>query len=353
MATLTVGTGQSYSTITAALAAAQNGDTINVNAGTYLNDFPATISQSVTLVGIGGMAHMSGTVPIPNGKAFLVTGTDATSTAVISITNFEFSGAAVSSNNGAGVRYQGGHLILNGCYFHDNQEGILGGADQTVGIVDINNCEFYNNGFGDGSTHNIYLEVNALNLNNVYSHSANVGHELKSRAATTTVLNSRFQDENGTASYCLDFPNGGNVTVSNCVIQKGVNSSNHTCMIAYGEEGAVQTGSVLSISGNTLINDCPALHEAVWNDTTVVAKIASNSQWAVATMLAGPGTVLTTTALTVQPTLVTTHPWPVVVTPIPTIASILALCTKLNAQLSKNPTAKTMLATIVADLKLL
>ena len=36
---LTVGPGQQYSTIAAAINASQNGDTIDVQAGTYLNDF--------------------------------------------------------------------------------------------------------------------------------------------------------------------------------------------------------------------------------------------------------------------------------------------------------------------------
>jgi hypothetical protein len=347
MAILTVGIGQQYSTITAGLHAALAGDTVNVQAGSYINDFPDTINQTVNLIGIGGMAHMSATTAVPNGKALLVIGNDSTSTCVVTISNFELSNVTVASNNGAGIRYQGGSLILNDCFLHDNQEGILGGANQTTGTVTINNTEFYNNGYGDGQTHNIYLEVGTLNLNNVYSHSAIVGHELKSRSGQTTIINSRFQDENGTASYCLDFPNGGNVSVTGCTIQKGINASNHTCLIAYGEEGAVQANSALLIRNNVLINDCAALHEAVWNASSVAALITNNSQWAVTTMLVGAGTVTATITLPTAPKLITTPP---VAPPAPTVASVVALCSKLHSQLAQ---ANLLLATIVTNINLL
>ncbi|MDB5446641.1 MAG: putative calcium-binding protein, partial [Phenylobacterium sp.] len=39
MATLTVGQGQQYATISAAVAASHDGDLLQVQAGTYTNDF--------------------------------------------------------------------------------------------------------------------------------------------------------------------------------------------------------------------------------------------------------------------------------------------------------------------------
>jgi len=49
MATLNVGAGQTYATLAAAVAASRDGDTIAVQAGTYVNDF-ATISKDITIV---------------------------------------------------------------------------------------------------------------------------------------------------------------------------------------------------------------------------------------------------------------------------------------------------------------
>src|SRR5688572_22795715 len=100
MATLTVGYGQQYGTIKAAVAASQDGDILQVQAGTYVNDF-AEINTKITLQGMGGMVKMVGIGWIPNEKAILVTNTDVT------IDHFEFSDAVVSSQNGAGIRYQG------------------------------------------------------------------------------------------------------------------------------------------------------------------------------------------------------------------------------------------------------
>src|SRR4030081_2119839 len=124
---LTVGPGQQYSTISAAIDASQDGDTIEVQAGTYTNDF-ATINTNITLQGVGGMVNMVCTEQIPNGKAIFVTNGN------ITINNFEFSGAEVADKNGAGIRYESGNLTLNNDYFHDNEMGLLSAADPSGSI---------------------------------------------------------------------------------------------------------------------------------------------------------------------------------------------------------------------------
>src|SRR4051794_716989 len=106
MAVLSVGSGKPYSTIGAAVAAAKDGDTINVDAGTYTNDY-ASITKNVTLQGVGGMVKLVSTGLIPNGKGtFIVNGN-------VTINNFEFSGAKVADHNGAGIRFESGNLVLN------------------------------------------------------------------------------------------------------------------------------------------------------------------------------------------------------------------------------------------------
>ena len=74
MATLTVGPGEEYSTLSAAVAASQDGDVIEVNAGTYTNDFPEEIDDSITIEGVGGLASFVATEPPPNEKGILVIG---------------------------------------------------------------------------------------------------------------------------------------------------------------------------------------------------------------------------------------------------------------------------------------
>ena len=62
MAVLSVGPGQQYSTIAVAVAAAQNGDTIQVQAGTYPDQY-VSIQKNITLRGVGGMVEIVSTRP--------------------------------------------------------------------------------------------------------------------------------------------------------------------------------------------------------------------------------------------------------------------------------------------------
>ena len=66
MTILNVGAGREYSTIAAAVAAARDGDTVQVQAGTYVNDF-VTVNAKITIMAVGGMAHLVATVQPPNG----------------------------------------------------------------------------------------------------------------------------------------------------------------------------------------------------------------------------------------------------------------------------------------------
>jgi len=121
MAFLTVGVGQQFATVGAAVAASHDGDTLYVQAGTYTNDF-STVNTKISIVGVGGMAHFVATGSIPNGKAIFITNNDVT------FDHIEFSGASVPSVNGAGIRQQAGNLTVTNSYFHNNQDGILGNA---------------------------------------------------------------------------------------------------------------------------------------------------------------------------------------------------------------------------------
>ena len=207
-AILTVGPGQQFQTVRAAVAASHDGDTIDVHAGTYVND-GAIINTKISIVGVGGMAHFVGNGLIGNGKAFFVTNTNVT------FDHIEFSGAKVADHNGAGIRYQAGNLTITNCYFHDNQEGILG-ATNPSGAITIDHSEFAHNGYGDGQTHNIYIgRIASFTITNSYIHDAIVGHEIKSLAAITTIENNRIVDGTSTASYSIDLPSGGIAVVKN------------------------------------------------------------------------------------------------------------------------------------------
>jgi Ca2+-binding RTX toxin-like protein len=306
MAILTVGSGQQFGTVKAAVAASHDGDTLYVQAGTYLND-SATINTKISIVGVGGMAHFVGNQPLSNGKAFLVTNTDVT------LDHVEFSGATDADNNGAGIRYQGGNLTITNSYSHNNQDGLLA-STYSGGAITIQNSEFAHNGAGDGLSHNLYVnEIGTLTVTNSYFHDANVGHELKSRAANTVLLNDRFVDGTSTASYSIDLPNSGNATIKNDIIQQGPNSQNPG-MISYGAEITKPqwASSSLLVQSNTFVNQLNTLSaRGVVNHNNLTASLVDNHFYGLtATQIASGSNVQTgDTMLSTAPAISTAHPY--------------------------------------------
>lgn len=296
MATLTVGANQQFQRIADAVAAARDGDVVLVQAGTYVNDF-ATVTHRITLQGVGGMVKMVATVPPPNGKAILTTGSDVT------VDHFEFSGAKVADKNGAGIRYDTGNLTVTNSYFHDNENGLLAAAD-AQGTITIKSSEFGHNGNGNGLTHNIYVgAIKQLTIQDSYIHDAVVGHEVKSRALNTAITGSPIQNNAGNASYEIDLPQGGNALIQGNVIQQGASASNPV-MIAFGEEGNLNPGSALAVRGNTFVNDKTG-GVAVWNATGAPAAMDGNQTYGLGSTAKTLGAVaqIGTTALASRPAL--------------------------------------------------
>lgn len=300
MPTLTVGADKQFRTINAAVTAASSGDTVAIDAGTYTNDF-STITKPLTLEGVGGMAHLVATVAPPNGKALLVTRADTV------IDNLEFSGVQNANKNGAGIRHELGDLTITDSYFHHNQDGILmGAASGAATDVVIRNSEFGFNGAGDGQSHGIYVgNVGHLTVDNSYFHDNHQGHEFKSRAAETTITNSRFQDEDGDPSYNIDLPNGGVADIRNSVIQQSPTSGN-SAMVSFGAEGGLWGNSSLTMVDNVAIDDAGDRGRFLNNHTTITAQVSGTDTWGLSAsdMIGrGPVNVTGTTQLSSRPAL--------------------------------------------------
>ncbi|WP_376097816.1 NosD domain-containing protein [Roseomonas sp. CCTCC AB2023176] len=304
MSTLTVGASGTYRSIASAVSAAEDGDVLKVQAGTYTNDF-ATISKKITIEGVGGMVHLEATRSPPDGKAILTVNTDAT------IKNLEFSGARVPDGNGAGIRYQGGDLTVEDSYFHDNQNGILANSS-AGGTITIRDSEFRHNGTGDGRTHNIYVNtIDKLTIEDSWFHDAVTGHQIKSRALETVVTDSRITDDGGNGSYSIDLPNGGKALIADNEIQQGARSGN-PAIIHFGGEGDPRPGSSLTITGNTVVNEMDSPSAALLlNQTSVVAKVSGGEVYGLASsdLVKGSAVVSAVTTLASKPLLDLTHPF--------------------------------------------
>ncbi len=305
MTTLTVGNGEQYSTIAAAVAASHGGDTINVDAGTYTNDV-LNISRSLTLQAVGGTVKLVGTAQPANGKGLIDEGGAGVN---VAITGFDISGATVKDMNGAGIRYEGGTLTLDHVNVHNNQNGILANADAN-GSVTVANSTFANNGIGDGQTHNIYVgAIGSLTVKDSTITSAQVGHDIKSRAASTTITGNTITDgATGTASYEIDLTNGGVGDIENNFIEKGPNAQNPIA-ITSGEEGNVYANSSLVVKNNTIVTSYTAHSStAVVNKTGATASISGNQLYGWSTVASGPANVGGNTMLASEPTSGSTAP---------------------------------------------
>lgn len=247
--------GQVFITLADAIASSAAGDTIQVSPGTYSENLPA-ITHALTIEGVGGMPLFQGPAGgLSNGKAFLVTDADVT------IRGIEFAGATVADGNGAGIRFETGNLTVIDSWFHGNQDGILTAADPTSTLT-IVNSEFDHNGTGDGRTHNLYVGgIGTLSVTGSYFHDAIGGHEIKSRAFVTTIVDSRIQDgPTADTSYAVDLPNGGVATLRGNVIQKSPNAPNFAAVHFGGEADPVYANSSLTITNTIFVNNLDPAH---------------------------------------------------------------------------------------------
>lgn len=243
-----VGPDRELTTPSAAAAVARDGDTVLIDPGTYSGDVATWTQDDLTLRGDGGRAHLRADGADAQGKAIWVIAGDRTT-----VDRIELSGGSVPDRNGAGIRQEGTDLTVTRSWFHDNENGILTGADPDSDVV-IRRSRFFRNGHGDGYSHNLYVgAVRSLTVTGSWLSDAVTGHELKSRAARNTIVGNRISDGDATASYSIDLPNGGRSLVAGNVIVQGPRSEN-PAVVSYGAEGLTHPSRTLWVVNNTLVN---------------------------------------------------------------------------------------------------
>jgi hypothetical protein len=248
-ATLSAGPGKAFSTPCGALTVAGDGDTVEIDGASYDGDVCVIRASNLTIRGVNGRPKINASGQNAVGKGtWVLYGANTT------IDNVEMSGAAVPDENGAALRLDAPNLTLRNSYIHHNENGILTDNNPLSNVV-IENTEFSDNGRGTGYTHNVYIgNINSLIFRGSYSHDANVGHDLKSRARTNTIVYSRFSASYNQPSYEIDLPNAGTSYIIGNVIQQPAANQAAT-MVGYGWEGASNPGRDLYVVNNTFLNE--------------------------------------------------------------------------------------------------
>ena len=297
-AILTVGASGSYSTISNAVSYADSHAgtyyTIQIAPNTYVNDFPV-VTVPLTLEAspaTQGQVILRATIAPPNRKGIITTSANLTA---IGMT---FEGAAISDlygANAAGIRAQAGTdlLTIRNSIFRNNQDGILIDSFPTA-IVAISGSQFIGNGVATGPhaglEHALYAgEVKSLSVSSSTFCGTLVGHDIKSRAASTTVTNNSLFDgasdpalacAAGSTSYAVDISNGGQTLMSGNTIVQGPSTKNYT-MVSYGADGTLRGYSnSFSSSHDSFSNSLPGTSVGIYNhlsDVTAVVKCDSFS----------------------------------------------------------------------------
>ncbi len=306
-ATLHMGlTGETYSTLSQVAAQAHDGDTILIDAGTYNGQFATFTQNNLTIEGAGGSVIFDDTgVAISDRKGILdITGNNVT------VENIELDNAhdqAGLDKNWAGIRGEGNTLTVFNCKFFHDDDGILINNDNNASTdnnaVTVRDSEFGFNGYGDGYSHNMYIGlVTTFTLEGCYTHDANQGHLIKSRALTNFIEYNDIEDgTTGGESSAIDLPYGGQDYVIGNVIVRSATAANHN-IITYDEEtGSAQYAQRLYVVNNTFVNNVGVgTFVAVSNTPTSVSVIDN--------IFAGGGTLLSSPVGTPTNNLISNSP---------------------------------------------
>ncbi len=229
---------------------AQDGDTVEIDAGDYTGDVAIWRANRLTLRGVHGPARLKAAGKSAEQKAiWVIKGDDTT------VEHLEFSGCRVPDRNGAGIRQEGASLTVRHCRFHDNENGILTGAHRSSDIL-VEHSEFAGNGFGDGYSHNLYIgNVRRFTLRYCWSHGARTGHLVKSRATENFILCNRLDDgPEGSSSYVVDLPDGGRSFILGNLLRHGPRAENGTG-VSYAAESTKNELPRLFVAHNTFISE--------------------------------------------------------------------------------------------------
>lgn len=258
---INAGSGQAIATLTAALAAAQAGDTIKLAPGTY-TDAPKAWTVPL-LIDLGGATlDMAGkTGSLAYGKGCLVPCAD------LIIQNGTIINTAMDQGSGqltSAIRPDDGcgYLTIFNMNMHNNQCGIGHGGSPVA--IDVRASDISNNGLvgnAGANTHNLYVgqACRRLTLTNVVSAGCKDAHAIKYRGPELIVNGGTFAASNGS---CFDIPDGSTVpfNITGATMRKAATDGDHH-LLGYAEEsqgnglagGTINGGAIAALCQNPFV----------------------------------------------------------------------------------------------------
>ena len=280
--TLVVGPQEQIRSITEAARLARDGDTIEILPGEYRQQAVVWLQGRLAVRGRGKRPVFIADGDHAEGKGLWVV-----RNAEMLIENIEFRGARVADGNGAGIRFERGHLRIVRCGFFDNEMGVLTGnvADS---VLEVEDSEFGQAPRHAGGLHHLLYAgtIARLSVRGSRLQQGFRGHLIKSRARESSILYNLLVDGvGGRASYELEFPNGGLAWVIGNVIGQSATTDNRE-LVSYGAEGRHWPDNALYLAHNTLIDDTvDGRFLRVWSDRLP----AGSEVWAINNLLVGRG----------------------------------------------------------------
>lgn len=212
---LYVGPNRQYKKPSEAAAVVQEGDTVLIDPGDYVDGCVWPVS--VTIKGNGGVPSVGGYVAESKG-VWVVQG------AATVIENIKLQNAVGGVSNAAAIRHEGLSLILRNCEIYGCHNGILTShiADASLEVYDTHFHHMWT--VGDLS-HNIYCGKNGrLIVRGCFFEDNQTGHFIKSLSAHSTIEANRLVQLNNLDAALIDLWGDGTHEVVGNAMMRGIGS---------------------------------------------------------------------------------------------------------------------------------
>jgi hypothetical protein len=255
-----------------AATVAADGDVVRIDPGIY-SDCAIWTASRLVIEATGPGVLIAGKTCAGKG-IFITVGAD------ITIRGITFADASVIIHNGAGIRAAGDNLTVEGSRFLNNENGILAGGGPNS-VLRITDSTFVGNGACiEACAHGVYAgeHIYLLDIERCVFLDTKIAHHIKSRALNTIVRDSRIEDgPDGTSSYLIDVPDGGNALIQGNVMEKGARSDNPGVAISIGEGSANNPSSVLLIRDNLFRSDLSTRTAFVRDSASIPVELVGNT----------------------------------------------------------------------------